>query len=166
MTKIMILAGGHDQGAFIEELRKEIKDVFIIVLDMNPNVLAAKLADKFLPISTMDIEKVKHVAIEEKVDYIMTACGDQPILTMGIVSEELGLPCYLSKQQVLNLTNKKNMKRMMVENGIPTAKYKTFTLGDKIDDSGLAYPLIVKPADSNGSKGVGKVISQKELLEN
>ena len=34
MTKIMILAGGHDQGAFIEELRKEIKDVFIIVLDM------------------------------------------------------------------------------------------------------------------------------------
>lgn len=166
MTKIMILAGGHDQGAFIEELRKEIKDVFIIVLDMNPNVLAAKLADKFLPISTMDIEKVKHVAIEEKVDYIMTACGDQPILTMGIVSEELGLPCYLSKQQVLNLTNKKNMKRMMVENGIPTAKYKTFTLGDKIDDSGLAYPLIVKPADSNGSKGVCKVFSHKELLEN
>lgn len=166
MTKIMILAGGHDQAAFIEELREKVKDVFIIVVDMNPNVLAAKVADKFLTISTMDIEAVRKAAVEEKVDYIMTACGDQPILTMGILSEELGLPCYLTKQQVLNLTNKKNMKRMMVENGIPTAKHKSFTSKDEIDDSGLDYPLIVKPADSNGSKGVRKIYSKQELLDN
>ena len=166
MTKIMILAGGHDQAAFIEELRKEIPDAYIIVLDMNPNVLAAAVADKFLPISTMDIERVKQAAIEEQVDYVMTACGDQPILTMGIVSEELHLPCYLTKQQVLNLTNKKNMKRIMVENGIPTAKHKSFTSLDEIDDSGLVYPLIIKPADSNGSKGVAKVYNFSEVLEN
>lgn len=162
----MILAGGHDQAAFIEELRKKIDQLYIIVVDMNPNVLAAQVADKFLPISTMDLEAVRKAAIEEKVDYIMTACGDQPILTMGILSEELGLPCYLTKQQVLNLTNKKNMKRMMVLNGIPTAKYKTFTSEDTIDDTELEYPLIVKPADSNGSKGVRKVYSKEELLSN
>ena len=166
MTKILILAGGHDQGAFIEELRCYIDDLYVIVLDMNPNVLAAKLADKFLPVSTMDLEAVRKVAIDEKVDYIMTACGDQPILTMGILSEDLGLPCYLTKQQVLNLTNKKNMKRMMVENGIPTAKYKSFTSKDEIDDSGLEYPLIVKPADSNGSKGVRKIYTKEELRTN
>ena len=166
MTKIMILAGGHDQAAFIEELRKKIESLFIIVVDMNPNVLAAKAADKFLNISTMDFDAVKKAAIEEKVDYIMTACGDQPILTMGVLSEELGLPCYLSKEQVLNLTNKKNMKRMMVENGIPTSKYKTFTSKDNSDDGGLEYPLIVKPADSNGSKGVMKLYTKQELLDN
>lgn len=166
MTKIMILAGGHDQAAFIEELRKKISSLYIIVVDMNPNVLAAKIADKFLPISTMDIEAVRTAAINEKVDYIMTACGDQPVLTMGILSEELGLPCYLTKQQVLNLTNKKNMKRMMVENGIPTAKYKSFSSKDIINDDGLEYPLIVKPADSNGSKGVRKIYSKKELIQN
>ena len=162
----MILAGGHDQAAFIEELRKKIDQLYIIVVDMNPNVLAAQVADKFLPISTMDLEAVRKAAIEEKVDYIMTACGDQPILTMGVLSEELGLPCYLTKQQVLNLTNKKNMKRMMVLNGIPTAKYKTFTSEDTVDDTELEYPLIVKPADSNGSKGVRKVYSKEELLSN
>ncbi|MBQ5982959.1 MAG: ATP-grasp domain-containing protein [Prevotella sp.] len=166
MVKIMILAGGHDQAAFIKELRKKITDVYIIVVDMNPNVLAAQVADKFFPISTMDLDAVRKVAIEEKVDYIMTACGDQPILTMGILSEELGLPCYLTKQQVLNLTNKKNMKRMMVENGIPTSKYKSFSSNDIIDDSGLEYPLIVKPADSNGSKGVRKILSKQELFDN
>lgn len=161
----MVLAGGHDQAAFIRELRSLVEDVFIILLDMNTNVLAAKEADKMLQISTMDFEKVKQAAIDEKVDYIMTVCGDQPLLTVGVVSEELGLPCYLTKEQILNLTNKKNMKKVMVENGIPTSKFKTFTSVDELDDSGLEYPLIVKPADSNGSKGVRKVANKEELVE-
>ena len=93
----------------------------------------------------------------------MTACGDRPLFTMAFVSEELGLPCYLSKKQVLNLTNKMYMKRLMVENDIPTSRYKTFTSKDKLDVGGLAFPLIVKPVDSNGSKGVRKVNDMKEL---
>lgn len=165
MLRIMVLAGGHDQAAFIRELRVLVDDVYIILLDMNTNVLAAKEADKMLQISTMDFEKVKQAAIDEKVDYIMTACGDQPLLTVGIVSEELGLPCYLTKEQILNLTNKKNMKKVMVENGIPTSKFKTFISLDELDDSGLEYPLIVKPADSNGSKGVRKIFKKEELIE-
>ena len=165
MTRIIVLAGGHDQAAFIRELRALIDDVYIILLDMNPNVLAAKEADKMLPISTMDFDKVRQVAIEEQADYIMTACGDQPLLTVGIVSEQLGLPCYLTKEQILNLTNKKNMKKVMVENGIPTSRFKTFSSVEELDDSGLEYPLIVKPADSNGSKGVRKIFNKSELLE-
>lgn len=159
----MVLAGGHDQAAFIKELRNHLESSFIIVVDMNPDVLAAPIADKFLQISTMDFEAVKKAAIEENVDYIMTACGDQPILTMGVLSEELGLPCYLTKKQVLNLTNKKNMKRLMVENGIPTAKYKSFSSKDEVNDTGLEYPLIIKPADSNGSKGVRKIYNKEDL---
>lgn len=165
MTKIMVLAGGHDQAAFIRELRLLIDDVYVILIDMNPNVLAAKEADKMLLISTMDFEQVTKAAKEEKVDYIMTACGDQPLLTVGLVSDQLGLPCYLTKEQILNLTNKKNMKKVMVENGIPTSRFKTFSSLDDIDDSGLEYPLIVKPADSNGSKGVRKIFVPSELME-
>lgn len=48
MTKIMVLAGGHDQAAFIRELRLLIDDVYVILIDMNPNVLAAKEADFML----------------------------------------------------------------------------------------------------------------------
>lgn len=165
MTKIMVLAGGHDQAAFIRELRLLIDDVYVILIDMNPNVLAVKEADKMLLISTMDFEQVTKAAKEEKVDYIMTACGDQPLLTVGLVSDQLGLPCYLTKEQILNLTNKKNMKKVMVENGIPTSRFKTFSSLDDLDDSGLEYPLIVKPADSNGSKGVRKIFVPSELME-
>ncbi len=163
--RIMVLAGGNDQAALIRELRNIFKDCVIILVDYAKEVVASKYADKHLVISTMDIKAVKSAAINEKVDYIMTACGDQPLLTMAVVSEELGLPCYLSKSQVLNLTNKMYMKRKMVDNAIPTSRFKTFTSSDNIDVNGLQFPLVVKPVDSNGSKGVRKVNSYEELIE-
>lgn len=161
--KIMILAGGNDQAALIQELRAKFKDVEVILIDFAPNVVAAKYADRHIVESTMDLHKVKEIAIAENVEYILTACGDQPLLTMAVVSEELGLPCYLSKKQVLNLTNKMYMKKLMTENDIPTSKFKTFTSKDELDTSGLSYPLVVKPVDSNGSKGVRKVSNDEEL---
>ena len=161
----MVLAGGNDQAALIQELRLKFKYVEVILIDFAPNVVAAKYADKHIVESTMDLQKVKEIAIAEKVDFIMTACGDQPLLTMAVVSEELGLPCYLSKKQVLNLTNKMYMKKLMQENGIPTSKFKTFTSKDKLETTDLTYPMVVKPVDSNGSKGVRKVLNDAELHE-
>ena len=163
--RIMVLAGGNDQAALIKELRHQIPGVFIILIDMLKEVVAAPYADKQYVISTMDLPAVEKCAREENVDYIMTACGDQPLLTMAVVSEKLGLPCYLSKTQVLNLTNKMYMKRLMVENGIPTSRFRTFSDLREVSDTGLEYPLIVKPVDSNGSKGVRKVMNLAELKE-
>lgn len=158
--KIIILAGGNDQAALIQELRTKIRDVEVLLIDYIPNVVAAKYADRHILESTMDLAKVKEIALNEKVDYIMTACTDQSLLTMAVVSEELGLPCYLSKKQVLNLTNKMYMKKLMIESSIPTSKFKTFTSNEKFDTSGLTYPLIIKPVDSNSSKGVRKVMNE------
>lgn len=160
----MVLAGGNDQAALIRMLRERIPGVEIILIDYNKDVIAAKFADRHIVESTMDIPKVKEIAINEKVDYIMTACGDQPVLTMAVVSDELGLPCYLSKKQATEITNKKFMKKKMADFDIPTAKYKTFEEGEVIDDSGLRYPLIVKPVDNNGSKGVRRVENRDELM--
>lgn len=159
----MVLAGGNDQAALIQELHRKFEDVEVLLIDMAPKVVAAKYADRHIVESTMDLPKVKEIAQKERVDYIMTACGDQPMLTMAVVSEELGLPCYLSKEQVLNFTNKMYMKRLMVENEIPTSAFKTFTSKEVIDTTGLNYPLVVKPVDSNGSKGVHKVNNREEL---
>lgn len=161
--KIIVLAGGNDQAALIQEIRCKFKDAEVLLIDFAQNVVAAKYADRHIVESTMDLAKVKEIAQQEKVDYIITACGDQPLLTMAVVSEELGLPCYLSKKQVLNLTNKMYMKRLMLENDIPTSHFRTFTSKDVIDTTGLNYPLVVKPVDSNGSKGVRKCKDREEL---
>ena len=101
MKKIMILAGGNDQAALMEELRRYFKgDVELILLDMVRNVKAFPYADRFLQISTMDKDAVLKAAQEEKIDYILTACGDQPLSTMAYVSAQMGLPCYLTEEEV------------------------------------------------------------------
>lgn len=160
----MILAGGNDQIALIEELRRYFNDdVEILLVDMSDKVRAIPYADRFLQISTMDKASVLAAAQVEKIDYILTACGDQPLSTMAYVATEMGLPTYLSEQDVRDLTNKRYMKDKMVESGIPTAKhiYINKEWDGKLPD--FEYPLVVKPVDSNGSKGVKKVFSASDL---
>jgi phosphoribosylamine-glycine ligase len=161
----MVLAGGNDQIALIEELRRYFNnEVYIILVDMSSNVKAVPFADKFLQISTMDREAVLVAARAENIDYILTACGDQPLSTMAYVSARMGLPCYLTEEQVQLLTNKLHMKRMMIENGIPTSKYVAIGREWSLSDfKHLNYPLVVKPVDSNGSKGVKKVESADDI---
>lgn len=160
----MILAGGNDQIALIEELRRYFKgDVEILLVDMSDKVRAIPYADRFLKISTMDKAAVLKAAREEKIDYILTACGDQPLSTMAYVATEMGLPTYLTEQDVRDLTNKRFMKDKMVQSGIPTAKhiYIDKNWDGKLPD--FEYPLVVKPVDSNGSKGVKKVFAPTDL---
>lgn len=162
--KVMVLAGGNDQIALMEELRRYFNgEVEIILVDMSDKVRAIPFADKFLKISTMDRAAVLAAAREEKIDYILTACGDQPLSTMTYVATEMGLPTYLSEQDVLDLTNKRFMKDKMVKSGIPTAKHVYI---DKNWDGvvpDFEYPLVVKPVDSNGSKGVKKVFTPADI---
>ena len=161
----MILAGGNDQAALMKELKRYFNgEVELVLLDMVKNVKALPHADRFLQISTMDQQAVLKAAQEEKIDYILTACGDQPLSTMAYVSAKMGLPCYLSENDVRDLTNKIYMKQKMVENEIPTAKYLFVYENQKdINVGDLKFPLIVKPVDSNGSKGVKKVMNIEEL---
>lgn len=164
MKKIMVLAGGNDQCALIEELRRYFNgDVEIILADMSDKVKAIVYADKFIQVSTMDRPAVLKAAKEEDVDYILTACGDQPLSTMAYISKQLGTPTYLTEQDVRNLTNKRFMKDKMVENGIPTAKHIYIDKNWNGIMPDFEYPLVVKPVDSNGSKGVKKVFTPDEL---
>lgn len=161
----MILAGGNDQAALIKELKHHFNgDVETILLDMLSNVKAKPFADRFMQISTMDRDAVLKAAQEENIDYILTACGDQPLSTMAYVSAKMGLPCYLSEDDVRDLTNKIYMKRKMIENGIPTSKFHVIqNLDDYVNLDEFEWPLIVKPVDSNGSKGVKKVERREDF---
>lgn len=161
----MILAGGNDQIALIKELRAYFNNnVEIILIDQSSNVRAIEFADRFIPISTMDKDAVLEAAKQENIDYILTACGDQPLSTMAYVSAQLNLPSYLTEEKVRNLTNKLYMKDIMVRNNIPTAKYINIDENwSKESLPSFSYPFVVKPVDSNGSKGVKKVFSKDEF---
>lgn len=159
--KALVLAGGFPQIQLIKELKK--RNITVLLADYNKDPVAKKYADLFYQISTLDTEAVKTLAKNEKVDFIITVCTDQALLTVAKVSEELGLPCYIDYQTALNVTNKQYMKKRFVERGIPTAKY---TISEELTDSlteQFSFPLIVKPVDCNSSKGVIKVWNKEEL---
>ena len=159
--KALVLCGGIPQAALIEELKG--RGIYTILADMNPNVMARPYADAFYPVSVLDVNAVKKLAIDEQVDMILTACADQVLLVQAQVSEELGLPCYMDYKTAKEVSSKELMKNVFVKNGIPTSKH---VIMDKFEEgkvNDLKYPIIVKPVDSYSSRGVRKVQNLDEL---
>lgn len=159
--KVLVLAGGFDQKALINYLKEDNHEV--ILLDYLDNPPAKEDVEKHYKVSTLDTEAVKEIAIKEQADLITTACTDQALLTVAKVSEELNLPCYISYEKALNVTNKLYMKKKFIDSNIPTSKYKIIENIDELDDINLNYPIVVKPVDCNSSKGVKKVLNKEEL---
>lgn len=159
--KILVLAGGSDQIALIQELKKRGHET--VLLDYFKNPPAKNYADKHIVASTLDIDQVEHIAIEENVGLICTACTDQALLTVACVSERLGLPCYLSYKTGLEVTNKSYMKKVLMANNIPTSKYTILDNDDESQIKGFTYPLVVKPVDCNSSKGVKRIENIEEF---
>lgn len=163
-SKVVILAGGYDQIALINEFKN--RNYFTILIDYYSNPPAKDYADIHYQVSTLDIDEIKKIAIKEDVDLITTACTDQALLSVSKVSEELNLPCYLSYETALKVTNKMYMKNEMIKSGIPTAKYKVISNDSEIDFEGFNYPFVVKPCDCNSSKGVKKIYSVEDGIIN
>lgn len=162
--KIIVLAGGSDQIALINELHERNHEV--VLVDYFENPPAKQFADKHIIASTLDIEAVTNITIQERADLIVTACTDQALLTVANVSEKLGLPCYISYDTALNVTNKSYMKKVLEKNNIPTSKYAIFNKTSSFKDlDNYRYPLVVKPVDCNSSKGVIKVYNNQEAEE-
>ncbi len=160
--KALVLCGGKPQIALIKELKN--RGVFVIVADGNEKVAAVPYADKFYKVSTLDIEGIEKVAVIENVDMILSVCADQMLLVAAQISEKLGLPCYIEYETAKSVSSKEYMKRIFVENDIPTARY---IVGDAVSQDaleGLRFPLIVKPVDCYSSRGVKKVECYDELL--
>lgn len=162
--KILVLGGGADQAALIKELQSRSHEV--ILLDYLPDCPAKSLVEKHIQESTLNPEAVENCAVTENVDLICTACTDQALLTMAYVSEKLNLPCYISYETALNVTNKRYMKNLMKKSGIPTAPFEVITdnVGGELP-ANLRFPLVVKPADCNSSKGVRKAYNMDDYKE-
>lgn len=161
--KALVLAGGFPQIELIRQLKE--KSIEVLLADYNENPVARQYADQYYQVSTLDVEAITSVARSEQVDFLITVCTDQALLTVAKVSERLGLPCYIDYATALNVTNKQYMKDVFVKAGIPTAKHVILGRLDEAEIRSMDFPLIVKPVDCNSSKGVRKVESLDELKD-
>ena len=161
MKKALVLAGGQPQIELIKELKK--RGYFVILADYYENPIAREYADRFYQKSTLDIDAMRAIAINEQVNMIITCCTDQALAVVSQLSEELHLPCYVGSDIGLWVTNKQYMKELFTKNGIPTASHQIVKSYDEV--TAKQFPLIVKPVDCNSSKGVVKVYSDEQLKE-
>lgn len=160
--KALVMCGGVPQIELLKKLKA--RGISTVLVDMNEKVKAREFADAFYPVSTLDVEGVCEVAKKEKVDFLLTVCADQVLEVVAEISERLGLPCYIDHKTATDVSKKSYMKKIFVENGIPTSKHVIMKELDEKNLEGLEYPLIVKPVDSYSSRGVKRVNSPDELL--
>ena len=161
--RALVLAGGYPQIDLIEKLRA--RGIHTLLADYYEQPVARDYADEFYRVSTLDVDAIRELCVREKVDFLITVCTDQALLTVAQVSEELRLPCYINYQTARNVTNKSYMKRVMMDHHIPTAKFLIAGVFDELKIEGWQFPLIVKPVDCNSSKGVVKVWNDEELRD-
>lgn len=160
--KALVVAGGVSQAALVQELKS--RGIYTILADRNPAAVAVPYADAFYPVSTLDEEGIYQLALQEKVDMVLTACADQVLLVTAKVSERLGLPCYIDHETATLVSDKKYMKEIFVKNGVPTAKHVVMGTFDEEMVRDFEFPLIVKPVDSYSSRGVRKVLNREEMI--
>ncbi len=163
----IVLGGTLPHVTLVENLQQ--RGYYVILVDYYEDPKAKRIADEHLQESTLDKEKVLRIAQNRDARLVISTCIDQANVTACYVAEKLGLPSPYSYDTALSVTNKGLMKEKMFRNGIPTSKYVFVKDIVGFDTAGLRFPVAVKPADSNSSKGVRKACNYTELqkyLEN
>lgn len=159
--KAIVLGGTSPHIELIKQLQG--RGYYVILVDYLDNPPAKKYADLHLQESTMDEDVVLDIAKKYEVSLVISACVDQANITACYVAEKLGLTKPYSYETAKNITNKGYMKKVMVENNVPTTKYVYLEKDDEINELQLKYPMIVKPADSCAASGVKKAENREEL---
>ena len=121
-----------------------------------------KMADYFYPISIREKEQILGKCREIGIDGIISIASDLAMETVNYVAEEMGLPGN-SVEATLVSTNKNLMRRAFEKNGDPSPKSVLVDSATDIDKIDMEFPLIVKPTDRSGSRGVQKVRNRSQL---
>ena len=163
---VIIVGGGVFQVPAIREAKALGLDVF--VLDMDENAPGFEFADHKGIVSTKDIEKailcVKEYADSFNIVGVFTA-GTDAAFTVANIAAELGLP-GVEPENAFKATDKFKMREALKKGGVP---HPAFALARNYEEARdraieLGYPLVIKPVDNMGARGVRRIDSDKELL--
>ena len=163
----MILGGSRYIIPVIETAKK--LGLYVITCDYLPNNDAHKYSDEYCNVSVIDKDAVLKAAIERKIDGIISFACDPGVVSAAYTAEKMSLPFQGSYESVRILQDKGLFRKFLADNGFNTPKAKRYTRSEiesvKNDINYFRWPVIVKPVDSAGSKGVTRVNSPEGLDE-
>ncbi len=163
VKKIMFLGAGEFQIPPIRYAKEQ--GHFVITCDNQPSNPGHAFSDHYENISTIDREAILNVAREQKIDGIVAYASDVSAPTAAYVGNIMGLPSN-PYDAVVTMTRKDLFKAYLKQNGFHVPEsYQCDNLEGLIAIfESIPKPVIVKPVDSSGSKGVFKV-QRKDQLE-
>lgn len=163
MKKLMILGGSRYAIPVIKAAHK--LGCYVITCDYLPDNIAHKYSDEFQNISIIEKDKVLKYAQNAKIDGILSFACDPGVVTAAYVAEKMGLPFQCSYESACILQDKGMFRDFLSKHdfNVPNAKRYTDKKEPFHDIDYFNWPVIVKPVDSAGSKGVTKVDTPDEL---
>lgn len=121
------------------------------------------VADYFYPIDVKEKEKILELCERIGINGITTIAADLPVPTINYVASRMGLISNPDDYSAIT-TNKFLMRQCFMQNGVPSPRYTLVTSNGSYDGiQGFEFPLIVKPTDRSGSKGVEKILDPVQL---
>ena len=160
MKKIAIIGASYLQAPLIEKAKQLGLETHVFAWAAND--VGEKIADCFYPISIVEKEEILSKCVEIGVDGVCTIASDLAVITVNYVADKMGLVGN-SLECTLKSTNKHEMRNCFEMNGDPSPKSIRVSSVDDLKGIELSYPVIVKPLDRSGSRGITKLESADGL---
>lgn len=160
--KLMLLGGLRYLLPVIEAAHR--LGIYVITCDYLPDNIAHKYSDEYHNVSIVDKEAVLELARKLQIDGIMSFAVDPGVVTAAYVQEQMELPGN-PYESVCILQNKDRFRNFLTQHGFNVPKAKGFaSMEDALAEKyWFPWPVIVKPTDSAGSKGVTRVDRLEDL---
>ena len=160
--KLLLLGGGYAEIPLIQAAQK--LGYFVITTGNAREGLGHAYADKNVFEDFSDHEKMLSLAKAEGVDRVCSGCNDFALLSTAYVCEKLGLPGHDSYETSLQLHHKDKYRALATRLNIPTPKAITVRNTEEFETAlkSLSFPIIVKPVDLTGGKGIHRAASAEE----
>ena len=148
-----VIKAAHEQG------------YYVITADYLPNNIAHKYSDEYCNVSIIEKEAVLREAERLHIDGIMSFACDPGVVAASYVQNKMGLPSFGPFESIEILQNKDKFRTFLQRNGFNVPLSKGFDNVDAAMEETYWYPwpVIVKPTDAAGSKGVTRVDRVEDL---
>ncbi len=162
MKKIAIIGASYLQEPLIQKAKQKGLETHVFAWAAGD--VGEKSADHFYPISIVEKEEILKKCQEIRIDGICSIASDLASITVNYVADKMGLTGNpMSCVEVS--TNKHMMRQCFEKNGDPSPKSIQVNSVKDLDGVDLKYPIIVKPVDRSGSRGITKLESSEGLSE-
>lgn len=160
--KLAIIGASYLQLPLVKKAKE--MGIETICFAWEEGAVCKDICDRFYPISIIDKEAILKVCQEEKIDGITTIASDTAVVTVNFVASRMGLRSNPDEYSEVT-TNKYKMRQCFMDNGVPSPKFTLVDDANHYQITGFRFPLIVKPTDRSGSRGVEKVLDPVQLEE-